>query len=102
MPGTARMALDPRNLGIFLNYRPVIHVVHGVSLRPISDSAQGGLAFKCIGAIGAVVARFVHTEEVTGSNPVSPTEKRSVYAPPSGNGPFLCPGFCAGHSVSPL
>ena len=25
------------------------------------------------GAIGAVVARFVHTEEVTGSNPVSPT-----------------------------
>jgi hypothetical protein len=26
------------------------------------------------GAIGAVVARFVHTEEVTGSNPVSPTE----------------------------
>ncbi len=26
-------------------------------------------------AIGAVVARFVHTEEVTGSNPVSPTSK---------------------------
>jgi hypothetical protein len=25
-------------------------------------------------AIGAVVARFVHTEEVTGSNPVSPTD----------------------------
>lgn len=25
-------------------------------------------------AIGAAVARFVHTEEVTGSNPVSPTE----------------------------
>ena len=25
-----------------------------------------------VGAIGAVVARFVHTEEVTGSNPVSP------------------------------
>ncbi len=25
------------------------------------------------GAIGAVVARFVHTEEVAGSNPVSPT-----------------------------
>jgi hypothetical protein len=24
-------------------------------------------------AIGAVVARFVHTEEATGSNPVSPT-----------------------------
>jgi hypothetical protein len=28
-------------------------------------------------AIGAVVARFVHTEEVTGSNPVSPTQVRS-------------------------
>ena len=27
-------------------------------------------------AIGAVVARFVHTEEVTGSNPVSPTRTR--------------------------
>ncbi len=27
------------------------------------------------GAIGAVVARFVHTEEVTGSNPVSPTDE---------------------------
>src|SRR5919112_2562527 len=27
-------------------------------------------------AIGAVVARFVHTEEVTGSNPVSPTDDR--------------------------
>src|SRR3954449_1228380 len=26
-------------------------------------------------AIGAVVARFVHTEEVTGSNPVSPTRR---------------------------
>src|SRR3954452_16815933 len=25
------------------------------------------------GAIGSVVERFVHTEEVTGSNPVSPT-----------------------------
>ena len=26
-------------------------------------------------AIGAVVARFLHTEEVTGSNPVSPTKE---------------------------
>ena len=29
-------------------------------------------------AIGAVVARFVHTEEVTGSNPVSPTERAAA------------------------
>ena len=33
------------------------------------------------GAIGAVVARFVHTEEVTGSNPVSPT----LYPLPAGS-----------------
>ena len=41
---------------------------------PIFDFGWGGLAFNGIGAIGAVVARFVHTEEVTGSNPVSPTQ----------------------------
>ncbi len=35
-------------------------------VRPVS-------AHSVAGAIGAVVARFVHTEEVTGSNPVSPT-----------------------------
>ena len=28
---------------------------------------------RVLSAIGAVVARFVHTEEVTGSNPVSRT-----------------------------
>src|SRR5690349_19200002 len=50
------------------------------------------------GAIGAVVARFVHTEEVTGSNPVSPTpikplslgitrDKRRSTDPPN---PLLC------------
>ena len=33
-----------------------------------------GVAQAALGAIGAVVARFVHTEEVTGSNPVSPTK----------------------------
>ncbi len=38
------------------------------------------------GAIGAVVARFVHTEEVTGSNPVSPTEAPQVRG---------CSGGCA-------
>ena len=35
----------------------------------VETSADGAFAW----AIGAVVARFVHTEEVTGSNPVSPT-----------------------------
>ena len=42
---------------------------------PISEIRRGGLTFNGIGAIGAVVARFVHTEEVTGSNPVSPTNE---------------------------
>ena len=36
-----------------------------------------GVAHAALGAIGAVVARFVHTEEVTGSNPVSPTKSET-------------------------
>jgi hypothetical protein len=36
-----------------------------------SDSPPGGV--ELFRAIGAVVARFLDTEEVTGSNPVSPT-----------------------------
>src|SRR5689334_12369035 len=35
--------------------------------------AYAKVSHRTAGAIGAVVARFVHTEEVTGSNPVSPT-----------------------------
>ena len=35
--------------------------------------ARRALKFHFAWAIGAVVARFAHTEEVTGSNPVSPT-----------------------------
>ena len=37
-------------------------------------------------AIGAVVARFLDTEEVAGSNPVSPTKR----APSIARGPLLC------------
>src|SRR3954451_10171424 len=43
-------------------------------------------------AIGAVVARFVHTEEVTGSNPVSPTV---------GCGSAAVPSHRRGHWVEP-
>jgi hypothetical protein len=39
----------------------------GLSMRYRGRRSSGARA------IGAVVARFVHTEEVTGSNPVSPT-----------------------------
>ena len=31
------------------------------------------------GAIGAAVARFLDTEEVTGSNPVSPTSSMTIH-----------------------
>ncbi len=47
-------------------------------------------------AIGAVVARFVHTEEVTGSNPVSPTRKALM---PQGFLGNHCP---VGHYSGPL
>lgn len=40
-----------------------------------------------VSVIGAVVARFVHTEEVTGSNPVSRTKE----PPFQGTGVLLCP-----------
>src|SRR5262249_13638757 len=54
----------------------------GLDLAAASPGCLGGarLALPFPGsaaasrAIGAVVARFVHTEEVTGSNPVSPTK----------------------------
>ena len=40
-------------------------------------------------AIGAVVARFLDTEEVTGSNPVSPTStKQPLTCEDAGQGPF--------------
>ena len=45
-------------------------------------------------AIGAVVARFVHTEEVTGSNPVSPTSIHAGQRPVSGIGTGLVPCMC--------
>ena len=43
-------------------------------------AAIGALKSASARAIGAVVARFVHTEEVTGSNPVSPTPRTGVTA----------------------
>src|SRR4051795_2889688 len=47
-------------------------------------------------AIGAVVARFLDTEEVTGSNPVSPThENRPLICAEAEQGPFpLMPRNC--------
>ena len=44
---------------------------------PPRSSARRLVAQLRARAIGAVVARFLHTEEVTGSNPVSPTTSGS-------------------------
>ena len=68
-----------------LRVRPIGPGCDAVDL-PVWTPAGSGLASLLVGvlpgtpagnskswAIGAVVARFVHTEEVTGSNPVSPT-----------------------------
>ena len=42
-------------------------------------------------AIGAVVARFLDTEEVTGSNPVSPTiDGQPLTSGDAGQGLFVC------------
>ena len=52
-------------------------------------------------AIGAVVARFLDTEEVTGSNPVSPTStKQPLTCRNAGQGPTLSPvrGPHVGHA----
>jgi hypothetical protein len=56
---------------------------------PISKIRPGGLAFNVVRAIGAVVARFVHTEEVTGSNPVSPTNEMARSADSAGRAILL-------------
>src|SRR3978361_1356935 len=56
---------------------------------PRSTSAEGGPAEKEGGAIGAAVARFPDTEEVTGSIPVSPTDRPRVLGP----GAFVIPGW---------
>jgi hypothetical protein len=77
------------------NYSHVISLIFSAlqkwnngARQAISIIDRTGLAFKGIRAIGAVVARFVHTEEVTGSNPVSPTlMARSVIATERA---FLC------------
>ena len=62
--------------------------------------------FNVASAIGAAVARFVHTEEVTGSIPVSRTERREtrsrkgpgffVPAPRFGSASRSAPARCAG------
>ena len=62
----------------FARYGPAATGAPGVG-RQVADSEATGSCARVsaragpTGAIGAVVARFVHTEEVTGSNPVSPT-----------------------------
>src|SRR5689334_20956198 len=69
----------------------------GVSRHTYNDEPAVRFRLRCAtvsgaaGAIGAVVARFVHTEEVTGSNPVSPTPPPHQRRSPPGR-PFVVPG----------
>jgi hypothetical protein len=67
-------------------------VVMGPSNGGVAERRGNGLQIRLHGfksrlhlvvprAIGAVVARFLDTEEVTGSNPVSPTKKPQVRGP---------------------
>src|SRR5215208_3661587 len=55
--------------------------LHGFKSRlhlvSLDEHGGGTTGREAGGAIGAVVARFPDTEEVTGSNPVSPTEYRA-------------------------
>ena len=56
-----------------LSDRVVAWAARGGLRTRFAVRAEGVLVLLFARAIGAVVARFVHTEEVTGSNPVSPT-----------------------------
>ena len=49
----------------------------GTCERSKSGTHLGCSPDNCTWAVGAVVARFLDTEEVTGSNPVSPTNECS-------------------------
>ena len=60
------------------NLAGVVASCKSASQRSVTEAgvvacANHPLCLSLAGAIGAAVARFVHTEEVTGSNPVSPT-----------------------------
>ena len=51
-----------------------------------SRNSNFGCRAQKLGRLAQLVARFLHTEEVVGSSPASPTEKTPVHA-----GVFLCP-----------
>ena len=63
--------------------------------RPGGELAPGadvGYGFRAVSAIGAAVARFVHTEEVTGSIPVSRTSTERTPADQPGSSSRSEPG----------
>ena len=71
--GSAEVSVYAMVLGL-------VHPIHAL-LFPAHEALRTRTAAGPDGAIGAVVARFVHTEEVTGSNPVSPTLPRRASVP---------------------
>ena len=60
-----------------------------------SRNSNFGCRAQKFGRLAQLVARFLHTEEVVGSSPASPTEKTPVHA-----GVFLCPLTAAHAAVS--
>src|SRR4051794_6332412 len=56
---------------------------NGLQIRPHGFESRTHLELHTLHprAIGAAVARFLDTEEVTGSNPVSPTRERAGQRP---------------------
>src|SRR3954469_15653477 len=64
--------------------------VHGFKSR-LHLATRGSTSRESSRAIGAVVARFLDTEEVTGSNPVSPTSITAGQRPFEGLFPFAGP-----------
>jgi hypothetical protein len=65
--------------------------LQGTTRLPGSESGAVGLRSHRERAISSVGERFVHTEEVAGSIPVSPTRFSASRAPATVRCPFLCP-----------
>ena len=78
-PAHARPAAPPRDAG---GYASLCSPASG---RPYNDPASWGAPSR---AISSVEERYVHTVEVSGSNPLSPTSPRTGSIP-AADGAFL-------------
>ena len=86
----------------------VSRTTQGHSPQRIGSSAKPALVLTLAWSIGAVVARFVHTEEVTGSSPVSTTSispsrvaRGGLLHFPATHSQTKCPSALRGWDVRP-